>query len=56
MERIIRDCRERGVLSRALAGHSLQISPPFVIDESDIDTIADVFAGVLSGVAVRAAV
>jgi putrescine---pyruvate transaminase len=56
MERIIRDCRDRGVLTRALAGHSLQISPPFVIEEGDLDTIADVFAGVLSGVPVRAAV
>lgn len=33
--------REEGVLSRALAGHSIQISPSFVIEESEIAELAD---------------
>ena len=40
--------RERGVLSRALVDGSLQVSPPFVIDEADLKTMADATWEVLS--------
>jgi len=56
MDRLVVECRERGVLTRALAGHSLQVSPPFVITEEEIGRIAEAFAGALSGVAVRSVV
>jgi putrescine---pyruvate transaminase len=51
VERLVRGCRDRGVLTRGLAGHSLQVSPAFVIDEDEIARIADVFAETLSAVA-----
>ena len=50
IDRLVAACRERGVLTRGLAGHSLQISPPFVISEQEISTIAAVFADALSSV------
>ena len=56
LDRVVAACRERGVLTRGLAGHSLQISPPYVIGEDEIATIADVFADALSSVSVRAPV
>jgi putrescine aminotransferase len=52
VDRIVKGCRERGVLTRGLAGHSLQVSPAFVIDETEIGRIAEVFAETLSGVSV----
>ncbi len=54
VEKLVRGCRERGVLTRGLAGHSLQVSPSFVIEEDQIARIADVFAETLSGVSVGA--
>jgi putrescine---pyruvate transaminase len=56
VDRLVAACRERGVLTRGLAGHSLQISPPFVISEQEIHTIAAVFADALSSVELRSAV
>ncbi len=56
IDRLVAACRERGVLTRGLAGHSLQISPPFVISEQEISTIAAVFADALSSVELRSAV
>ena len=56
VDRLVAECRDRGVLTRGLAGHSLQVSPSFVIDESDLTRIAEVFAQALSGVSVRAGV
>jgi putrescine---pyruvate transaminase len=56
VERIVTGCRDRGVLTRGLAGHSLQVSPPFVIGEDEIATIASVFAETLSGVSVKSGV
>ncbi len=37
IHRVVSALRSQGVLSRALVDGSLQISPPFVIDEADID-------------------
>jgi len=56
VERIVTGCRDRGVLTRGLAGHSLQVSPPFVIGEDEIARIAAVFAETLSGVSVKTGV
>ena len=56
IDRLVAACGERGVLTRGLAGHSLQISPPFVISEQEISTIAAVFADALSSVELRSAV
>jgi adenosylmethionine-8-amino-7-oxononanoate aminotransferase len=56
VDRIVAACRERGVLTRGLAGHSLQVSPPFVIGEDEIARIAAVFAETLSGVSVKTGV
>jgi putrescine---pyruvate transaminase len=56
VEKIVRGCRERGVLTRGLAGHSLQVSPSFVIQEDEIARVAEVFAETLSGVSVGSGV
>jgi len=56
VEKIVRGCRERGVLTRGLAGHSLQVSPSFVIQEDEIARVAEVFAETLSGVSVSSGV
>jgi len=56
VDRIVAGCRDRGVLTRALAGHSLQVSPPFVIGEDEIARVAAVFAETLSGVSVKSGV
>jgi adenosylmethionine-8-amino-7-oxononanoate aminotransferase len=56
VDRIVAGCRDRGVLTRGLAGHSLQVSPAFVISEDEIATIASVFAETLSGVSVKSSV
>jgi putrescine---pyruvate transaminase len=56
LDRLVAECRDRGVLTRALAGHSLQVSPPFVITEDEIGQVAETFAAALSGVSVRSGV
>jgi putrescine---pyruvate transaminase len=40
-----------GVATRVLRGHALQISPPFVITEAEIDTMVDGLAAALDDVA-----
>src|SRR5262249_44707551 len=44
-QRLVRAVRDRGVITRLLRGVALQISPPFVITESEIGRIAEAFAG-----------
>lgn len=46
-----RACTERGVLTRPIAGGALQISPPLVVDESDLDLLAEGFSQALDDVA-----
>ncbi len=41
---LVKAARERGVLTRGLRGASLQVSPPFVVSEQEIDRVAAVFA------------
>jgi putrescine aminotransferase len=40
-ERVAERCYERGLLSRILIGTTLQLSPPFVIEESELETMRD---------------
>jgi adenosylmethionine-8-amino-7-oxononanoate aminotransferase len=49
--RLVTAIRERGVITRLLRGTALQISPPFVITETDIGRIAEVFADALDAAA-----
>jgi len=37
-------CRRNGVLTRGLAGRALQLSPPYVISEEEIATVAETIA------------
>ena len=45
--RLVADIRQRGVITRLLRGVALQVSPPFVITEAEIEQIADTFAAAL---------
>jgi adenosylmethionine-8-amino-7-oxononanoate aminotransferase len=45
--RIVKSSRERGVLTRALRGAALQVSPPFVITEQELERVAQTFAAAL---------
>jgi putrescine---pyruvate transaminase len=49
-QRLVLAVRERGVLTRLLRGIALQVSPPFVITEAEIDRMAGAFAGALDDV------
>ena len=49
-ERVVRRAREQGVLTRNLLGRTLQISPPFVITESEIRQLGEVLGGALEDV------
>ena len=42
--RVLAGLRERGVLTRNLASGALQVSPPFVIDDADIDLLGQAIA------------
>jgi adenosylmethionine-8-amino-7-oxononanoate aminotransferase len=50
-QRLVLAVRERGVITRLLRGVALQVSPPFVITESEIGQIADAFAGAFDEIA-----
>lgn len=47
-------CLDAGLNIRALAGHTLAFTPPFVISEGEIDRAIDVFASALSTLSVQA--
>jgi adenosylmethionine-8-amino-7-oxononanoate aminotransferase len=47
LTRVVVEARTRGVLTRGLRGVALQVSPPFVISEDEIATVARVFAEAL---------
>jgi putrescine---pyruvate transaminase len=51
--RLVAGARQRGVITRLLRGVALQVSPPFVITEPEIDQIVEVFAAVLDAEASR---
>jgi putrescine---pyruvate transaminase len=50
-ERAVSAALRHGVATRVLRGHALQISPPFVITETEIDTMVDGLAAALEDVA-----
>ena len=50
-EETARRCLDAGVILRAITNGTLQVSPPFVIDESDIELLAGVIAAELDRVA-----
>jgi adenosylmethionine-8-amino-7-oxononanoate aminotransferase len=41
VERVVVRLRELGVLTRVVGGHSLQICPPFVITEDELELLVD---------------
>ncbi len=45
--RLVAGARQRGVITRLLRGIALQVSPPFVITEAELDRVAEVFADTL---------
>ena len=47
---LARHCIEQGVLFRIITNNTVQISPPFVIDEGDIERIAGSLASALDAV------
>jgi putrescine aminotransferase len=49
-DRVVAALQDDGVLIRALVGHSLQLSPPFVITEDEIGLIGERIAGALERV------
>jgi adenosylmethionine-8-amino-7-oxononanoate aminotransferase len=51
VDRVVKQARLRGVLTRALVGKALQISPPFVITEAELRQVVDVLEEALSVVA-----
>lgn len=53
VERLVVDLRSVGILTRGLVGHSLQISPPFVITEAEIDLLGSKISEALERVAVK---
>jgi adenosylmethionine-8-amino-7-oxononanoate aminotransferase len=55
-DRIVAALQEDGVLVRSLVGHSLQISPPFVISEDELSLLGERMGGVLDRVAAAAGV
>ena len=50
LQRVVEEARARGVLLRGLRGVALQISPPFVISEDEIATLARVLGESLDAV------
>jgi adenosylmethionine-8-amino-7-oxononanoate aminotransferase len=46
-DRLMRDCIDAGVVVRILGGNVVQISPPFVIDEDELQKVADAIRGAL---------
>jgi adenosylmethionine-8-amino-7-oxononanoate aminotransferase len=46
---VVSACRERGILTRVLAGEVLQITPPFVIESEELDQVVEVIDDVLAG-------
>jgi len=54
-DQALAEARDRGVISRKLVGNGLQISPPFVIEESELEQIVTVFGDAISAVSANAA-
>ena len=50
-DRLVSELQDAGVLVRSLVGHSLQISPPFVITEREVNLLAEAIGAALERVA-----
>jgi putrescine---pyruvate transaminase len=50
-QRLVAEIRDRGVITRLVRGVALQVSPPFVITETEIGQIAETFGAALDAVA-----
>jgi adenosylmethionine-8-amino-7-oxononanoate aminotransferase len=55
VDRVVHACRDEGVLTRGLAGRALQISPPYVISQSQLERVAAGMAAALETIAASAA-
>jgi adenosylmethionine-8-amino-7-oxononanoate aminotransferase len=55
VERVVHACRDHGVLTRGLAGRALQISPPYVITEAELERVAAGIAAAVESVAAATA-
>jgi putrescine aminotransferase len=55
-DRVVSELQDDGILVRSLVGHSLQISPPFVITANELELLADRIGGALGRVAAAARV
>ncbi len=44
VDRVVQQCRRNGMLTRALAGRALQISPPYVISEDQLQRVGEIIA------------
>jgi adenosylmethionine-8-amino-7-oxononanoate aminotransferase len=51
VDRIVHACRDHGILTRGLAGRALQISPPYVITEAQLQSMAAGMAAAIETVA-----
>ncbi|HEY3764718.1 MAG TPA: aspartate aminotransferase family protein [Gaiellales bacterium] len=51
VDRMVHACRDQGILTRGLAGRALQISPPYVINEAQLRTMAAGMATAIAAVA-----
>jgi putrescine---pyruvate transaminase len=51
VDRIVHACRDQGVLTRGLAGRALQISPPYVITQAQLESMAAGMAAAIDAVA-----
>jgi putrescine---pyruvate transaminase len=49
--RLVAEIRDRGVITRLIRGVALQVSPPFIVTEQEIERIAATFAAALDAVA-----
>jgi putrescine---pyruvate transaminase len=49
--RLVAEVRERGVITRLVGGSALQVSPPFIVTEPEVERIAETFAAALDAVA-----
>jgi 4-aminobutyrate--pyruvate transaminase len=50
VDEVVMEARRNGVITRSLMGHSLQISPPLVITEKELEFMIDGFRAALNRV------
>jgi adenosylmethionine-8-amino-7-oxononanoate aminotransferase len=50
VDKVVHVCRDNGVLTRGLAGRALQISPPYVISQAELERVASGISAALATV------